>query len=248
MKVSSRRLWSGLMNTDLKKILRDPLLFMIPLGIVLAAGAFSLGIPILQRALLPFLDLREWYALLASFLYLMAPLMIGFLSGFLLLEDRDSGGLLALQVTPFGKEGYLAYRLSASAVFSFPALILVYLVLSFSRIPPGFFIPFALAAVLGAPFSTLFICSFAKNKVQGLAVAKSLGILLLSPLSLVFIPQPFVYCFGIFPPFWIAKIYQDGVNRQFALFFIDLAAGLAVHLIYILILGKVFNRRTEESV
>ena len=44
--------------------------------------------------------------------------LIGWVTGFLLLEDRDEGTLLALDVTPVGKSGFLLYRVGVTATLA----------------------------------------------------------------------------------------------------------------------------------
>ncbi len=44
-------------------------------------------------------------------------MLIGWVTGFLLLEDRDDGPLLAVDVTPIGKCGFLAYRVQRHGVW-----------------------------------------------------------------------------------------------------------------------------------
>ena len=53
----------------------------------------------------------------------------------------------------------------------------------------------------------LLLAALAKNKVEGLAVMKGLGIFLLVPVAAWFVPEPWQWLLGVFPTFWATKGY-----------------------------------------
>ena len=96
---------------DARSIGRDSLLaWMLPFPLVMAA-ILRFGVPALALRLESELgfDLRPYYPLItAYFAVLFAPLLVGMLVGFVLLDERDDETLKALLVTPLPFEQYLA--------------------------------------------------------------------------------------------------------------------------------------------
>ncbi len=58
-----------------------------------------------------------------------------------------------------------------------------------------------------APFMALAYGSFAQNKVQGFALMKASGIILIPPVFAFFIDSPWELLFGILPTYWPMKVY-----------------------------------------
>ena len=53
--------------------------------------------------------------------------------------------------------------------------------------------------------SMLFIAAFAANKVEGFALTKMYGLVGMIPLVAYFVPEPWQFLFGVFPPYWACK-------------------------------------------
>ena len=53
----------------------------------------------------------------------------------------------------------------------------------------------------------IILAAVAKNKVQGLAVQKALGIILLPVLIGYFFAEPYQFWFGLAPTYWPAKVF-----------------------------------------
>ncbi len=88
---------------DAKNIRRDDLLRWIIVAPVAMALAIRWLIPLLLGRLAEILriDLMAYYDSFSSFmLILLVPYLAGMVIGFLLLDQRDDGTLVALQVTP----------------------------------------------------------------------------------------------------------------------------------------------------
>lgn len=121
-----------------------------------------------------------------------------------MLEDRDEGTLLALDVTPVGKAGFLAYRVGVTAILA--AAVTLY---AWPLILPGAdaALVFALALIvaLNAVGFAVVLPAIAGNKVEGLALTKVTNLLSLAAL-LAAIPSPLRYLGGVFPPYWIGEM------------------------------------------
>lgn len=140
----------------------------------------------------------------------------GIIFGFVLLGEKEDNTLEAMRVTPLSLERYAGYRVAASAVFAF--VIIVYLTLSigWSALPLWQLLPLAAAASLAAPLSVLAYATFADNKIQGLAYTKFGGLAGLIILVGYFVPQPWQWLLGVFPPFLVAKAYWMALDGQLA--------------------------------
>lgn len=155
-------------------------------------------------------DLVPYYpVILTGFLLLTSPIVVGGLGAFLVLDERDAGTLGALRVTPTPMWTYLGYR-----ALTIVAVTAVYEVVTMSA--SGLLpleqvwglVPIGLLAGLTGLVIALILLRLAKNKVEGLAVMRALGILVAGlPLVPYFLEPLWQYPFWLLPPFWPAKAY-----------------------------------------
>lgn len=111
------------------------------------------------------------------------------LSGFMLLDERDDDTLTALRVTPASLQGFTFYRLLTGF-----ALSVLYILVTTP--PTGLLsladtlraVPAAFLASLFAPLTAMLLGALASNKVEGFAVMKGFGLLMMGPLMAYFVP------------------------------------------------------------
>ncbi len=228
---------------DAKSVVRDPLLRWIAFYPLLPALMIRWGAPWLAVRLQEQygFDLVPYYPLLVSFVLLLTPMLAGMVIGFLLLDQRDDRTLSALQVTPLSLNGYLLYRVSLPVALSFLVTLAVVPLAGIVAVGTGTLLLSALASAPLAPFYALTLGAFAENKVQGFALTKAMGILLIPPVMAYFVPPPWQYAFGLDPVYWPAKLFwmlQAGETGYPAVLF----AGLAWQGILLVVLLRVFNR------
>ncbi len=228
---------------DAKSIRRDPLLrwmmfFPIFIALLVRWGVPALTLWMEHRFLF---DLKQYYALLMSFVLLLVPMMFGVVIGFLLLDQRDDKTLAALQVTPLTLNGYLVYRLALPVLLSVLMTLFVFLVTGLVKIGPIPLLIAALAASPLAPIFALFYASFACNKVQGFALMKASGIFIYPPLIAYFISSRWEWAFGLFPTYWPAKIFWV-LEAGAAGAWFYLLLGLVFHAFVLAALLHRFNR------
>lgn len=65
----------------------------------------------------------------------------------------------------------------------------------------------ALAAAPLAPVYALFLGTFAANKVQGLALAKAVGVVVIPAVISYFVTGPWQTAFGLVPHYWPPKAF-----------------------------------------
>ena len=92
-----------------------------------------------------------------------------------------------------------------------------------------------------APLVALFLGAYAANKVQGFALQKALGVLLIAPFIGTLLPMPWRLLIGLVPTYWPAALLwalQDRASYAWAV----LAVGVVYQSILLLGLLRRFNR------
>jgi len=199
----------------LRQIAKDSMLYAVLLAPVLAGCAFRFGVPALETVLCDYFGkasvLAGYYLLFDLFLAVMTPYMICFVSALVMLTEYDEHMAAYLAVTPIGKRGYILSRLVFPAVFSIlaAAAVMVFFSLTAWRLP-GLLVLCALSGLLGVALA-LLIVAFSHNRVEGMALAKLSGVVLLGLPVPFFLSSGVQYLFSPLPSFWVAKLFADGV-------------------------------------
>lgn len=234
--------FTALFFGDMKNITRDSMLLISIFTPFLLAFLMRPGLTfareILQRELS--FDLSQYYALIMSVLILITPMMMGMLSGFLILDERDENILTFYSVTPLSKSGYLFYRVAMPTVISFLLSFFVFYYIGIVECRIEFLIPVLLICALESPMMALFLGAFASNKVEGLALTKAFGILFIAPIAGYFIKSNWQYAAGIAPTYWVSKSLLEGAVSSGG-FWIFIVMGAAIHLIIIGLLVRRFE-------
>lgn len=232
----------GLGPVDLKSVSRDSMLLLISVGSLVLALAMRYGVPFatphLQRLLA--IDLAEYTPLLMSFVLLMAPGMVGSLVGFLILDERDDGTLIALLVTPVSLSAYLLYRIGLPVVIAFLVTLAAVPIAGLLTIPFGQLVLAAALASLSGGIVALAVTALASNKVEGFGVLKMLQGLQALPLVAWFLPTPWQWLVGIVPTYWpAATFWRMAAGTSFWGY---LVLGLAVNLFGLGLLVRRFHK------
>lgn len=233
----------GLGSNDVRQVQRDSFLrWMIVYPLILAV-VLRFALPALTNALAEQFDLSAYYFLVAGYLCLMAPTLIGTVVGFLLLDERDENTLQAQLVTPMPLPTYIGYRVAAPALLSIVQTILIIPLVGVIAVPPLQLLLVALAAGIFAPSVALFYAAFSANKVHGFAMMKIIGVLGLLPVLLYFVPMPWQDLVGIiFPPFWVVKAFWIAVAGVAGTFWLYLLLGVVLETVLLLWLARRFQR------
>ncbi len=199
----------GLAPIDAKSVARDPMLRWLVTLPLLIAFLMRWGVPAVTARLdeRAGFDLEPYYPLIASFMTVIAPMLVGIVIGFLLLDQRDDGTLAALRVTPVSLNGFLVYRIAAPLVVSVALTMVVIPITGLVEIHPLALLLCAVAAAPAGPLFALFLASFASNKVQGFALMKAAGVLNWPPVIAYFLPIGWQLAMGIVPTYWPAKLF-----------------------------------------
>lgn len=227
---------------DWKNIRRDSLLMWIPVIPVVLALLIRWGEPPLTAVLVQTtgFDLAPFYPLVMASFVIMLPGMIGTVTGFLLLDERDDGVLDALLVTPISTRAYVGYRVATPLLVGCVITVASYPVCGLAPLPWTDLVAAALLGGFGAPFMALYLVSFADNKVTGFAMMKLMNAVQLLPVVAYFVPMPAQLLFGVIPSYWPMKmVWQAADGLPYAPYLI---AGLAVNVVAVGLLMRRFER------
>lgn len=231
---------------DVKSIHRDPMLrWMVALPLVLTLAVRWI-LPLIVGELdsrLP-LDLQAVYPALMGYMFLLLiPYMTGAVIGFLLLDQRDDRTLTALQVTPLSLNGYLVYRLAMPMILSVLLTLIVFPLGNVVAVEPRIVLLLALAAMPQAPLFALAMGVLSDNKVQGFAVMKTSGVVLMPPAVAYFIQGTWQWLFGIVPTYWPARLlWAAQGNEPVHVLLLVFVVGLLYQGLILLVLVRRFNR------
>lgn len=228
---------------DIRSVHRDPLLrwvLLLPLVIALASRWLLPLIFTKLEELSGFPILAYYPPIMSYALIALVPFMVGFVIGFLLLDQRDDRTLVALQVTPLSLNNYLAYRLALPMLISAIVTVAAIPLSGLAHMNIGQLLLVALVSAPQAPLCALVLAAMAQNKVQGFALMKASGVVMLPPIIAYFIQSPWHFALGIVPTYWPAKLLwalQNGTPAFFYAF-----VGLIYQLLLLLWLSRRFNQ------
>lgn len=195
---------------DIRNIRRDSMIsWMILLPVMLALFTRWAVPPITVRLMQQYgFDFTTYYPILLAYFFVgMCPMVFGALIGFLLLDEKDDQTLTALQVTPLPLNSYILYRVAIPVILTF---VLMFVIFPLSNMVPFNIRTILLTAIAAAPMApmlALFFASFAQNKIQGFALMKLTGFVLLAPIFAYFVTSNWELAFGLLPTYWPMKVY-----------------------------------------
>ena len=232
----------ALSYNDLRNVIREPMLLFLTAGPFLLTLAIRWMLPFVAKYFESYIDLRIYYPLIAGFVLIFIPMLLGMLTGFLLLDERDDNVFMTLIVTPLAKNGYIAYRILLPTVISFIYTLIILPLINIVSIDFLTLLPIALLAALEAPIAALYLVVFAGNKVEGLALSKALGIFMIAPLIGYFIDSKWKLLAGLIPFYWpvMTLVVGDYLRLDY---WIYLGFGIFIHIILLILLLRRFDKK-----
>lgn len=232
----------ALSYNDFRNVIREPMLLFLTAGPFILTFAIRWILPFLTEYLEPYFDLRIYYPLIAGFVLILIPMLLGMLTGFLLLDERDDNVFMTLIVTPLAKKGYIVYRILLPTAISFIYTLIILPLINIISIDFFTLLPIAILAALEAPIAALYLVVFAGNKVEGLALSKALGIFMIAPLAGYFSDSKWKLLAGLIPFYWpvMTLIVGDFLKLDY---WIHLVLGIFIHIILLILLLRRFDKR-----
>lgn len=205
-------MYSNFLSNELKKSIRDPLMvFMLFYPILFG---------IIGRYLMPWIADSSGFAmdayadLILVALTLLTPQIYGALVGFSILDDRDDHVLTSIRVTPLSIHQFLSFRLIIASILCFIACTYVLWFSNIGDIGIIETISIAFLASLSTPMTGLIINALAQNKIEGFAVMKGAGIIIVFPIIALFFIDKKELLFSFAPGFWPAKMISSVIRGE----------------------------------
>jgi fluoroquinolone transport system permease protein len=228
-----------LFKNDLKQIVRDTIMALLLFAPLFLIVAFKL----LELFLVPFLaaktgfDIMPYFLYVLSFVLLMNSGMLGIVTGFMMLDERDGNISQLLEITPLGRSGYLINRLAFASIVS---IIYGFIGIAVFKLPDLTFFSIVFLSVLSAFYTAiigLLIFSGAEDKVKGLTFAKGLNTLVLFAFTDLFALPWLTFLSWFFPPYWITMILKSPLSL------LVYSTALFVHMVWLGFLIIRYHRR-----
>ncbi|MEA4847347.1 MAG: ABC transporter permease [Clostridiaceae bacterium] len=223
-----------------RQIFKDSMLAAVCAATVLTAFFIRFGIPETENLLCGYFGkeaiLKDYYLLFDLLLALITPYMLCFASAMMMLTEYDENMTGYLAVTPVGKRGYILSRLVFPAGIAFAVSIIIMKWFSLTVWSNGMILLASLMTCIASVAVAMLLFAFSHNRVEGMAVGKLSGLLMLGLPVPFFLPANVQYLFSPLPSFWIAKLCM----MQNIIF---LLPALVSSLIWIWFLYRKFNRK-----
>jgi fluoroquinolone transport system permease protein len=208
-----RKIWTSFLKY-LTGVWDDYMLVACMFAPILMGLAFFFGIPALEKVLCSEFAmieiLKPYYRMFDLLLSIMTPIMFVFSGVMTMLEENDNKTARYLMVTPLGRSGYLMSRIGLNTVFAFIYTIIAVMIFGLSKMSLLMNLMTSFLNALLSIVVAMVVIAFAKNKVEGMALIKLSGLLLLGIPVAYFIPSPTAYLCSILPSFWMTKLAMEG--------------------------------------
>lgn len=195
-------------KTDIKRIMRDAitaLMMFAPILLSLAFRAIWYFVPPILSKHFGF-DLLEYSEYMLAFVFVIVASLLSVVMGFSMQDDKDSHMTELIGITPLGHNGFMIMRLSMVSFLVAVYTILSYLIIGIYILPPSTILALIIMLCMYSSVMGIVLFRLAKDKVQGLTVAKGLNILGLFIFgSLIDSSLVNIIC-SLFPTYWIGRI------------------------------------------
>ncbi|WP_010098060.1 ABC transporter permease [Ornithinibacillus scapharcae] len=204
---------------DAKNVLRDPLMVLV-LGIPIYLFILvKFGIPFvdIQLSKYTYFQLMDHFDLIICFIVLIVPMMIGMLTGFLLLDEKDDGIINYMAITPMKKLGFIGYRVTLPLIISFiisTVLVLLFLI-GEESVNWGLLLIVLVVVSLFGPLITMYLASLCENKVEGISYAKLISIFSVAPIVTYMFESWWTGFAYIIPVTWVVELSYTSITGEY---------------------------------
>jgi fluoroquinolone transport system permease protein len=233
-----------LIKSDLKNIGRDPMLLMCLVAPFIILLFVLLLFPIISTFTTRQFNfsLDGYFPILRLFFLPLTPMMLGMIYGFILLDERDGGIISYLAITPLGKSGYLKIRMMIPVVASFVMNVAFFTLTGFTHLISWVeVIILSIIVAFEAPMMLLFLAAFASNKVEGMAIAKGFGIIMMPIAIDFFFKGDWRWALSFSPLWWVERAVFSDISLRWPY----LAGAAIVHILFIWVLYLKFEKKMQ---
>lgn len=239
------RLAARLLKGSVLQIYRDQMLLLLGTAPFLIGISLKLLIPVTNRLLIKYLSfsITPYYLPVDALTIIIGPMMIGIMVGLLMLDEREDGIFAYYNVTPAGGIAYLVSRLGLPFCYS---LVTTLIVVSFAMLGNLSYILMFAPAILSSCngiLMAMLLVSIASNKVEGLAVSKLTGLIILG-LPIAWFASSYLRFIGyILPTYWVTDMLIQAEAGNTAGYMTDFLLGMLCLLVWIAGLYRIFSRK-----
>jgi fluoroquinolone transport system permease protein len=233
-------------RNDLRTVRRDSMLVTVLLGPFLYAAALwflpALTGYVARTYAFDLVPYRS--AIISAFCVLGPPLLLGAVLALQLLDERDQNTLAALRVTPLPPATYPAYRAGLTiALTTFSVLVSLAISGQVNTRTLALSVPVALMAGLLAPVLGFVMSSLGRNKIEGLAVMRVIGLAVFTVPMIPFfmLDSPWQLAFGVLPAYWPVRAFWSAFDG--GSFWPYVVAGLLYNAALVVVLLRIVTRR-----
>lgn len=198
-------------RNDIRQIVRDPIMLVLLFVPVILIVVFKMILIFLLPLLIVHTGINPepYYGYLLSFSLLLIAGMLGIVTGFLMIDERDGNIAELMAVTPLGRTGYLVNRLSFAGLVTMAYSFLAIYTLNVLHVSFLTALLLSFLMVLYTAIFGLILFNSADDKVKGLTFAKALNALAFFAFTDLFQLQWLTAFSWIFPPYWITAIMKS---------------------------------------
>jgi len=240
-------MYKSFLLSELKKWFRDPMMKFMLIYPIFFGFIGRYVVPAIAKSSQFKVDSASDYIL--SGLILITPMIYGALIGFSILDDRDDKVLTSIRVTPLSVHQFISFRLIIGLILSFLGCIFVLWFSNIGNLTAGQIIALSLLSALATPISGLAINALAHNKIEGFAVMKGTGTIIIIPIIALYFSDAKELFFSIIPGFWPAKAISSIVSNKTLL--LSYTQYYLIGLIYVIILNvlvyRYFLKKIQEN-
>lgn len=226
-------------KADYKQIFREKimfLLFILPVILICLLKILLIITPIYIEEYLN-IDVTDYHSYIISVIFLMIPSLIGTVTGFMMLDDKDGKIYELMSITPIGRNGYLYNRLSIPIIITFIYSFLIRLVIGIASISYGTTLLISILISIQTIIIGLIMFDIADDKVKGLTYAKGLNIIMIFGLADLLNNESVIYIAMLFPSYWITRLIKSPS-------FSNIIMSFCIHLLWLfIILGRFYKKK-----
>lgn len=233
--------FATLMKNDLKNVFRDRFLtYATVMGPVIFTIIGRIAFPWVAENYYP--NLVYLYPAFFMLFVLFIPMIFGFVTGFLIMDERDENLLTVLRVMPVSRSSYLFYRMALMIIFAFIFVLVFPWLTGLVDVDFWNYLPIAALFAVFTPLLGLVVNIIATNKIQAFAIFKTLGGVFMLPVFAFSIDGWMQYLFSPIPNFWTFKaleqLLEKGSND-----YLSIGIGFVFHFALLAILFHKFNKK-----
>jgi fluoroquinolone transport system permease protein len=178
--------------------------------------------------------------------YILSPMISGMVIAFIFLDEKDDNVWSVLRIMPVDKNKFVLMRFIFPVTLSFVCVFPIPWVIDVFEIPWYVNLTLSIMGGLQSVILALIICLKAKNKVEGFAMVKMLGMLMMLPVFSIMINSNWEYLFAIIPTYWSYKPLIGLVMQETWVNWV-LSLGFLIHIALTILLIRLFLKQMANE-